>query len=217
MNKHPNWYIKGEYLEACNCDVVCPCLVSAYGLNEAKPTYGHCDLMCAYHVDEGEYEGIDISGLSHIIICYTPREMKWHDWSIAQYYDSKGTEEQQEAMRKIFSGTVGGPAEDLIAAMAVDLGISPADISWERNGKERTVTIPGIFLNYARAKDGMQNEEGTAIFENVHPQCYSIAPGVCVDGRWSDHNMMFNNSGKGALFGDIYWSPESTLAQPVKK
>jgi hypothetical protein len=28
--------------------------------------------------------------------------------------------------------------------------------------------------------------------------------------------MRFNNSGKGALWGDIYWSPTQTWASPLK-
>lgn len=216
MNHTADWYIRGEYLETCNCDVVCPCLISNLNQNEALPTYGHCDLMCSYHVDEGEYNGIDLSGLSHIIMCYTPREMKWHDWSMAHYYDNKATPEQREAMLNIFKGKAGGPAEDLNAAMAVDLGTVGADIMFERTKGSRTARIPGIYINYSKAAQGMQKPDEYTKLRNLHPQCYEVYPAVCVDGRWHDHNMHFNNSGKTSVWGEIYWSPDSSLDQPSK-
>jgi hypothetical protein len=176
MEKKANWYIKGEYLEACNCDVVC---LAFFRLTPQRgdPTYGHCDLMCNYFVDEGEYEGVDISGLAHVIMCYTPREMKWHDWSIAHYYDSKATPEQREAMLTIFKGKVGGPAADLNACMAIDLGTSPADIKYERiSDSERLVSIEGVYTNHAKAKQGMQFPDQQVMLENIHPQCYALKP-----------------------------------------
>ena len=36
------WRIEGEYFESCNCELLCPCL-----LTQAKvsPTEGHCDVV----------------------------------------------------------------------------------------------------------------------------------------------------------------------------
>jgi phage-related tail fiber protein len=31
-----SWYIKADYLENCNCDLLCPCLFAV------KPTHGDC-------------------------------------------------------------------------------------------------------------------------------------------------------------------------------
>ena len=43
----PSWRIRGEYLENCNCEVLCPCLLgarNAKGRAMARPTEGHCDV-----------------------------------------------------------------------------------------------------------------------------------------------------------------------------
>lgn len=214
MAQKPNWYVNGEYLESCNCELLCPCMLSAYPPNDIMPTYVHCDLILAYYVDEGKYEDIDISGLAHMIVCYTPREMKWHNWSIAHYYDQSATPEQQEAMLQIFTGKVGGPMEDLNACMGLDLGIKPAEIKYERLGNDRKAEIPNVVVNHVVAKEGMQYPEKIVTLDNIHPQAYSVTPSVVKNGKYNDHQMVFNNDGRSALYGDIVWRPDQKYGLP---
>ena len=46
----------GDYLETCNCDVSCNCI----WLGPA--TQDNCELMLAWHVTEGEKDGVDWPG-----------------------------------------------------------------------------------------------------------------------------------------------------------
>ena len=49
------WRIAGEYLENCNCEVLCPCLLgprSATGAL-ARPTEGHCDVPVVFQIRSG--------------------------------------------------------------------------------------------------------------------------------------------------------------------
>ncbi len=41
-----SWKIQGEYFESCNCEVLCPCLLS--GAQPLRPTEGHCDVVLAF-------------------------------------------------------------------------------------------------------------------------------------------------------------------------
>jgi len=43
------WHLSGEYFEACNCDLICPCLV------QAPPSRGRCDAALAFHIADGTY------------------------------------------------------------------------------------------------------------------------------------------------------------------
>jgi hypothetical protein len=174
MGEKIDWYIRGEYLETCNCDVACPCLISDRNQNEAMPTYGHCDLMCSYHVDEGRYNGIDLSGLSHIIMCYTPREMKWHDWSMAHYYHNNATPEQREAMLAIFKGKA-APAEDLNAAMSEDLGTT-ARIYHLYAKKEAVPPAYPAFISIIPKRTPNAEADEYVKLKNLHPQCFENTP-----------------------------------------
>jgi hypothetical protein len=42
------WYLRGLYLDSCNCDCGCPCQFNA------KPTHGNCEGLSAIHISEGK-------------------------------------------------------------------------------------------------------------------------------------------------------------------
>ena len=46
------WYLKGDYFENCNCDVLCPCIHDV----AAVPTQGHCDVALAFHIYDGRFD-----------------------------------------------------------------------------------------------------------------------------------------------------------------
>ena len=55
------WAIKGELFMNCSCTVFCPCVVS---LGQHPPTEGDCKAWMAIAIDEGHFEGEDLSGLN---------------------------------------------------------------------------------------------------------------------------------------------------------
>ena len=58
-----SWRIKGEYFESCNCELLCPCLLSHA---QARPTEGHCDVVLAIHIASGTCGEVDLSGLNAV-------------------------------------------------------------------------------------------------------------------------------------------------------
>ena len=87
--KKESWRIVGEYFESCNCEVLCPCLLSGA---QARPTEGHCDVVLAFHVTKGNYGHVDISGLSAVQALMTPAEMAKGGGTLALYVDSRGND-----------------------------------------------------------------------------------------------------------------------------
>ena len=58
----PNWNMKSDYVETCNCDYGCPCNFSTF------PTYGFCRALVLYRIKEGNYgDNIDLNGLEVIM------------------------------------------------------------------------------------------------------------------------------------------------------
>ena len=49
------WHLKGEYLENCNCEVLCPCSIPG---SPQLPTEGRCDMALAFNIDEGDFDGV---------------------------------------------------------------------------------------------------------------------------------------------------------------
>ena len=46
-----NWSLRGEYMESCNCDYLCPCI---YTNPQGPATHDHCTAVMAFRIDEGK-------------------------------------------------------------------------------------------------------------------------------------------------------------------
>ena len=106
MAQAKKWSLRGEYCESCNCDILCPCLTSN---TTATPTQVHCDVMLAYHIEEGNSDGLSLDGLSFVFALQTPGPMIEGHAKVVVYIDEKADEQQRESLRTILGGEAGGP------------------------------------------------------------------------------------------------------------
>ena len=56
-----SWQISGEYMETCNCALLCPCITSNL---TAWPTEGDCKAAVAMRIDKGSKDGVQLDGLA---------------------------------------------------------------------------------------------------------------------------------------------------------
>ena len=54
------WQIKGEYMETCNCTLLCPCIWSNLA---AQPTEGDCKAAVTLRIDKGAKDGVTLAGI----------------------------------------------------------------------------------------------------------------------------------------------------------
>src|SRR3954449_11529412 len=80
-----SWSLSGRYFENCSCDVVCPCTASL----SLGADYERCQVVLVFHVDEGEIEGVDVSGLTVAAIGDTPKVMTDGNWRLGVLMDDK--------------------------------------------------------------------------------------------------------------------------------
>jgi hypothetical protein len=52
------WNVKGLFMEACNCEAMCPCVVGN------APTPGICTVLLGYHVESGRKGDVTLDGLN---------------------------------------------------------------------------------------------------------------------------------------------------------
>ena len=45
----PKWSLRGEYMESCNCDYLCPCI---YTNPQEAATHDHCTAVMVFRIDE---------------------------------------------------------------------------------------------------------------------------------------------------------------------
>ena len=61
--------LQGTLLEACSCDVLCPCWIGE------DPDGGTCDAIVAYHFDSDQVNSVDIGGLSLVNVAKIPENV----------------------------------------------------------------------------------------------------------------------------------------------
>jgi uncharacterized protein DUF1326 len=65
-----NWTMRGEYMESCNCDYLCPCI---YTNPQGPATYDHCIAVMAFRIDEGSCGAISLAGRKFALVIRSGR------------------------------------------------------------------------------------------------------------------------------------------------
>ena len=151
MASEERWSLKGDYFENCNCEILCPCIV---GGGPAVPTEGHCDVAFAFHIDEGEYQGVALDDLNFVVVAYTPGIMGDGDWILANYIDERADQFQRAALTRILSGEVGGPSERWMRLTSDYRGIQYCQIDFRSEGHSRSVKSPRHHRFHRRGPGG---------------------------------------------------------------
>jgi len=105
------WSIAGTYLEACNCEAICPCR-RVGGTPGGRSTYGVCTGALSWAVTEGRAGEVDLSGLGAVLACRYDDDEPGSPWTFFLYVDDRGTDPQREALVAILTGRLGGSARD---------------------------------------------------------------------------------------------------------
>jgi hypothetical protein len=132
------WRLDGTYFESCSCDTVCPCTWSGF---TAKATHDRCRALLAYHVDSGEINGVDVSGLSFALFLDSPPVMSEGGWRVGVYLDETASDSQAEQLGSVVSGQLGGPPAMLGPLIGEMLGVEKAPITYSEDGRGHHVRI----------------------------------------------------------------------------
>ena len=190
-----SWNVSGSYFEACNCDAVCPCVVLS------PPTQGECTAIVGWHIDEGEFDGVELADLNVALAVHSPGHMASTPWHAAVYLDDRASAEQAAALGSIYSGAAGGHPAVLAAHIGDVLGVATVAIAFDIEGATRTLRIGEVAdVKVAALATGQGGEQITI---KNHP--LAIAPGwEAVVGHadhlhYTDHGYEWKLSGTNAL------------------
>ena len=201
------WQVSGEYFENCNCDVVCPCLVSTGAPLTARPTQGQCDVLLAFHIDKGNYGEVPLDGLNVALAVHAPGPMADGNLSAAAYIDERADDRQTAALGAIFTGAEGGPMAAFAPLIATQLGVKKVPIRYSVQGKSRSVAVTGIMQMAVEPLPTLHpsGEMWVAAGHPVAPDRMALAVGSA-GSTFADHGMRWDNSGKNGHYAPISWS-----------
>jgi hypothetical protein len=132
-----SWRIEGRYFENCTCEVVCPCTASlALGAD-----YDRCRVVLVFHVDSGEIEGVDVSGLTLAAVGDTPKYMHEGNWRLGVLIDDGANDEQAQKLGAVFGGQLGGPMAALGGLIGEQLGVERVPMEFSSSGGNHSLTV----------------------------------------------------------------------------
>jgi hypothetical protein len=142
------WRLRGTYLEACNCEAICPCRRIG-GRQGGRSTYGICEGALSWAIEDGHADGVDLAGLGVVLAVRYSDDEPGSPWTFFVYVDERGDDAQREALAAIFTGDLGGTTvehfpwvwkeSDLLGWRA-----APIDVEHARRGRfsaGRSVTL----------------------------------------------------------------------------
>ena len=202
MTTNNRWTLKGEYFENCNCEVLCPCIVQGTGID---PTDGHCDVAFAFHINDGEFNGVALGGLNFVAACLTPGPMEAGNWTSAFYIDERANPQQREAMEQILSGRMGSPAERWLAMTTDFKGVSYVPIEFKMEGKTRSVTIPNVISFNIEGITKRNQDDAMLLKSTGHPVNTDLYLAKGTASTYDDHGMHWDNTNRNGHYAPFDW------------
>jgi hypothetical protein len=200
------WAIEGEYLEACSCRYLCPCVTSNA---TARASEDFCKFAMTYRIDRGRYGGLDLAGVKFAVIAQSKAVMADGGWIVGLIVDSGASTEQADAVAAIASGTAGGPLAMLAPLIGEFRGVERHPIRFALDGHRRAVEIPGVLEQEVEGVPSISAAgECLAIDNTFHPanRRLSLATALrnliaCFGIRWDDAG-----SRRNGHFAPFAWS-----------
>jgi hypothetical protein len=159
------YHVEGRLLEVCTCKAICPCWIGD------DPDGGTCDSSLAWRVDSGTVEGVDVAGLTLALSLFIPGNIFAGNWKAVVYVDDKATQEQQDALLKVFTGQLGGGIADLAALIGDVVAVERAPVTFTVSEGKGTLRIgDGIEANLEQ----LWGPTGTTTLNN---SVFSTIPG----------------------------------------
>jgi hypothetical protein len=167
------WSLRGELVLSCSCTVFCPCTLS---LGLAPPTEGYCQTWAGIRIDEGRFDGTDLSGIKVGLIIDIPGLMSRGNWTAGLFIDDKAPIQAVKALTRIFTGRAGGSTHLLSILVGHFLGVQQAPIVYRTEGETRIFSVERIIDGAVTPIPGKNKREPVVIRNSE----YWVAPDVTV-------------------------------------
>lgn len=198
------WWWRADYVETCNCAHGCPCNFTMI------PTHEGCHGIDAYHVLEGECDGVRLDGLNMALAFAWPGAIHHGHGRGAVYIDDRASPEQRSALERIATGEAGpgGPfeifrstfdARPTVVVAPIQFAVSGRRAS-VKLGKEGSVEVGPIISDM----DG-----GEANARLVMPEGFIFTDGAIVnvdDGHMHGFGLDYDFSGSSAFIAEVAYN-----------
>ena len=202
LQQIPNWNMKADYVETCNCDYGCPCNFTGF------PTYGYCSALILFHINSGSYgSNVKLDGLEVIVAVSWPKAIHEGNGTVQLFITKNANEEQRQALINIFSGNAKGDGPFAIFAPTYKYILDPqfVDIKSTIDGKKSSFSVPGILdvqvENFVNPVTGEEQDTKIHLPKGFIWKVADAAKTKVM--RILTPNLNFDHSGKNAFYAAV--------------
>lgn len=184
------WTASGSYVEACNCEAVCPCR-SQGGRDGGRSTYGSCDFVLSWAIRTGRADDVVLDGLSVVMVGrYVDDEalatgQPLGVWEVVLYLDDRADDAQTAMLEAIFLGRAGGTAlENFAAAIGRVHAVRSATIRLEHDPADPRIAVDHLVEVRGREPVTTTEPVSCAIPGHDRPGQEWLAEVMRVDEEW---------------------------------
>src|SRR5215469_5063961 len=190
------WSLRGEYMESCNCDYLCPCI---YTNPQEAATHDHCIAVMVFRVDEGHFGETKLDGLKFALVIRSGRVMADGNWIFAGVVDDSANDTQRAALAAIVAGDAGGTPAVIRQNLVSDFrGVEFKPIEVHSDALKRATSIPDI-LAFEIEGVASRNRSGEPLYidNTAHPANSRLALARAKKTRVTGFGLDLDLVGKG--------------------
>jgi hypothetical protein len=200
------WRIAGSYLATCSCDLICPCPV------DGRPTTadGQCSGFLVFSIKDGSVDDTDVSGVNVALYNLFPSNLTAGNWKVGLVIDEGASDDQANALERVFKGEVGGPFGEMSSLFGEFLGTERDSVTYS-DGDTPSASIGGSSETTFEARTGPDGSPTT-----VKGAMFGFAPEYKIgmgSGKSDRFGLSFDP--KYAEAADFEFSSEQPEEAPV--
>lgn len=197
-----NWELKGELFLNCSCTVFCPCVVS---LGNYPPTEGYCHTWMAIAIDQGHFEGEDLSGLNVGLLVDIPGRMGEGNWKVGAYVDERSSDKAYNGLLQIFSGQAGGTTGLFTVLVSEVIGAKREKVEIVRDGRKRSINIGRKISGEIEMLEGKSPDHPVMVSNSKYWMGPDIIAAKGLKSKVRDYGRVWDFGGKSAEICPIHW------------
>ena len=189
-----SYRLAGRSVEFCSCQAPCPC---AFG---QEASWGRCEGLIAFSIEEGEVAGVDVAGTRAIMAGSFEGAWTSGGRTAALILDRRDSQAQRDALQQVFTGELGGDAAHLAGLVGQFRGPFLADIDYQLDGPQAVVRAGDVA---EAAGTVLPGPDGTTPIQvsGVHHPPTTVTAGTASRSRVDVEGLAFDNPGHAMYSG----------------
>jgi len=197
----PDWKIKADYVETCNCDYGCPCNFNGF------PTHGFCRALVLYHIQAGNYGNVKLDGVDVVYAGSWPKAIHEGNGTCQLFITKNADEKQRSAVVDIFSGKAKGEGPFSLFAGTIKYFLDPqyVQINVKIDGTKSSFSVPGVIdVQVEEFRNPVTGEEQETKIHLPKGFIWKIADAAKTRlMRITTPSLNFDDSGKNAFYSVV--------------